>query len=455
MKHAIDTILFQIKASRRSATPRRKGGFLLAVLLIFSIILGGCEGIVPLPAGNATPVDVSPDRQSKEDGDALSLTPTPQPSPTPPVISLWLPPQFDPEGDSPAAALLQARLDTFVSRNPGVQVVVRVKDVGGPAGLLESLTAASAVAPEAVPSLVLLSRADMETAALKGLIVPQNGLTSINEDDDWYSFARQMASIQDHAFGLPFAADVLLLVYRPHRLGIVPLDWGAVLRLGQAVAFPAADLQALVSLTLYQSTGGILMDAQRRPMLQTEELTRLLTFYAEGARLGSFPAWLSQLQNDDQAWEAFIDQRSHNLITWSSYYLRELPVDSSAAPLPVLGEKALTLGRGWLWCLSDPLPERRILSMRLAEYLVDSEFLALWSASAGYLPPRPSALDGWTNQSLSNMLDQIALSAKPRPANDLTASLGPVLRDATLQVIRNQSDPAEVARTAVDELNIP
>ncbi|MDZ4159881.1 MAG: extracellular solute-binding protein, partial [Anaerolineaceae bacterium] len=367
----------------------------------------------------------------------------------------WVPPAFDPANGTQGSEILRSRLDAFMSQNPGVQVVVRVKADNGPAGLLESLASANAVAPKAMPSLVLLSRSDLETAALKGLIQPQDGLSAFSADEDWYPVARQMATIQDRNYGLPFAADALVLVYRPARLGMAPADWNSILRLGQTMAFPAADPQGLVTLTLYQSTGGIIMDALRRPMLQPEELTRVLEFYAEGARLGSFPYWLTQLQTDDQVWEAFRAQRTHAAITWISSYLGDLPLDASAVPLPVLGEKAFTLGRGWLWCLSDPLPERRALSMKLAEYLVESEFLTDWSSAAGYLPPRPSSVAALPDQGVISLLEQIALAANLRPANELVGSLGPVLQDAVIQIIRNQSQPAEAAQAAVDTLNRP
>ena len=68
---------------------------------------------------------------------------------------------------------------------------------------------------------------------------------------------------------------------------------------------------------------------------------------------------------------------------------------------------------------------------------------------------RPSALAGWSNQSLESLVSPIVLAAKARPANDLLSSLGPVLQDATLQVIRQQVDPAQAAETAVESLAVP
>jgi hypothetical protein len=63
--------------------------------------------------------------------------------------------------------LLQQRLDEFNERNPDVILHVRVKAQSGAGNMLESLAAAQAAAPAAAPSLVALSRTDLETAALK------------------------------------------------------------------------------------------------------------------------------------------------------------------------------------------------------------------------------------------------------------------------------------------------
>ena len=94
---------------------------------------------------------------------------------------------------------------------------MRVKAASGPGGLIESLSAASAAAPAVLPALVALSRSDLETAALKGLVFSLDGLTRIVDDTDWYAYARQLALIQGSAFGLPFAGDAIAPVVPSRR----------------------------------------------------------------------------------------------------------------------------------------------------------------------------------------------------------------------------------------------
>ncbi len=430
---------------------------LVSWLMATGLLLASCGGLPGLPR-SAT--QASPTRPVQPGEQALPSQPSPARSQTTPavvegpnIITLWVPPQFDPASPGPAAKLLKDRLDSFMDLNPGVEVRVRIKSASGPGSLLETLAAASAAAPNALPSLVALPRSDLETAALKGLIFPLDKLLSRAIDDaDWYTYARQAALIQGSTFGLPFAGDALLLVYRSAHVNPPTDEWAGVLRQGQPVAIPAGDPQALVTLNLYQALGGTVADAQGRPVLQPEILAQVLKLYSEGNQQGIFPAWLAQYQTDGQAWQAYHEQSAQWLVTWSSRYLADTPEDSSALPLPSLGTRHVSLATAWLWALSDPVPERRSLSVRLAEYLAQGDFLANWTAAAGYLPTRPTALTMWPNQSIQNLLSQLVLSAQLRPNNDLTSSLGPVLADATIQVIRHRNDPVQAAQAAAERM---
>jgi maltose-binding protein MalE len=435
-------------------------GRLRAVLTGWLVLalLAGCSSLphLPLLAAQSSPTSRVPAGAQPSlaaPAQAPAQTKAAPPAAGPQVIILWLPPQFDPAGPGPAAKLLKDRLDSFMDQNPDVRVLVRIKASSGPGSLLESLSAASAAAPNALPSLIALPRSDLETAALKGLIFPLDSLLSKSIDDvDWYNYARQAALIQGSTFGLPFAGDALLLVYRSAHVNQPTDEWAGILRQGQPVALPAADPQALLTLDLYQALGGTVADAQGRPVLQPEILAQVLKLYSDGNKQGVFPAWLAQYQTDGQAWQAYHEQSAQWLVTWSSHYLADLPPDSTAMGLPSLGTEHVSLATSWLWALSDPTPERRGLAVRLAEYLVQGDFLANWTAAAGYLPTRPTALAMWPNQGIQSLLSQIVLSAQLRPNNDLTSSLGPVLADAALQVIKGQTDPVQAAQAAAERL---
>lgn len=437
----------------------------LAVLVIASLTLSACAevnqiagefGLPPIlvertavPSGSTvlTPVGTSEVDSSNQQ------TPTPIP---PQVLTVWVPPEFDPDGGTEAGRLLGERLKAFSAQNPDVaSVEVRVKAAAGASNLLASLSAASAAAPGALPSLIALRRADLETAALKGFVYPMDGLTMSIDDADWYAYAREMALIQGSVYGLPFAGDALLMVYRPAYISDVPNNWNDIVEMDKPLLFPAADPQAFLTLALYLSANGGITDSQNRPVLDPEVLTDVLSVYQQGSQSGAFPVWLSEYQTDSQAWEGYTERRADWMVTWSNRYLSESLEDTSAVLLPSLGDEPYTMASGWVWALADPDPNRQALGQRLADYLVESEFLTAFAEPSGYLPTRPTALTGWTEQRTRSLISQIVLSAELRPANDLVSSLGPVLQESALQVIQYKVVPDLQAQAASERLHIP
>lgn len=391
-----------------------------------------------------------PDDATETPGPALTPTATPVPS-----LTLWVPPEFDPGAGTPAGDLLDSRLAEFSRLNGGVRVNVRVKAASGPGGLLESLNASYGAAPLNMPSVVALSRSDLETAALKGLIQSLDGASTMIDEADWYEYARQLSMVQGTAFSLPFAGDALVIAYRPTMVVAAPSDWETINRLAQPMAFPAGDGQALFVLALYKSMGGGIEDAQRRPMLEPETLAEVLQILADGEEREVFPYWLSQYETNAQVWQGYQELRVNALVTWSSNYLASLPPDTAAVSLPNLNDTSLTLATGWGWAVADTVPERRALAFQLAEFLADGEFMSDWTEAAGYIPTRPSALASWSNQNLKTLLSPVAVSARARPSNDLLAALGPVLKDATLKVLKRESDATQAAYSAAERLSVP
>jgi ABC-type glycerol-3-phosphate transport system substrate-binding protein len=441
-------------------TALRQISSLILVLLLF--LLSGCDVLRSIPLPDGLPVGGVTGTPSANHPTSLPATATPgadlgflSTATAVPSLVLWVPPEFDPAADTHAGRLLQQRLDEFSRQNGGVRVIVRVKASSGAGGLLESLNAAGAAAPLALPSVIALSRSDLETAALKGLIYPLDGVSTAIDQPDWYNYARQIAMVQGATFALPFAGDALIVAYRPAKVVAPPTDWEAVFRLGQPLAFPAGDSQSMFVLSLYQSIGGQVEDAQRRPMLQSDLLSQVLQLMADGEQRGVFPYWLSQYETAGQVWQAYTDGRVNGLVTWLSTYLSTLPPDTAALPLPQLKESPLTLATGWSWAVSDPDPDRRELSIKLCEFLAEGDFLSGWTEAAGYLPTRPSALAAWSNQSLKTLLSPVAVSAQARPTVDQLASLGPVLKEATLKVLKRESDPTQAARAASERLALP
>jgi multiple sugar transport system substrate-binding protein len=374
------------------------------------------------------------------------------------LLRLWLPPEFNPEGDSPSSKLLKARLDEFATQYPDVRLEVRAKALEGEGGLLDSLVAANVAAPLTLPDLVLLPRPVLESAALKGLLYPFDGLTSIMEGGTWFEYARQMAHVQSSTYGIPFAGDAMLLAYHPSLRQTPPADLQTSISLGEVLLFPATDPQASFTLGTYLADGGSVQDAQGRPALDEAALTRILGFDQRASQSGVMPYWLTQYSTDEQVWEAFLSNDYPMAVTWTSSYLGHKLAgtgDLEASVVPTLDGGAFTLASGYSWALAGQDPERRSLAVKLAEYLSDKDFLAQWTAAAGYLPPRADALQGWPDPAQSKVYQQISNSAQLMPPFDLVSTIGPALEQAVVDILKAQSEPQAAAQAAIDQVSKP
>jgi ABC-type glycerol-3-phosphate transport system substrate-binding protein len=391
-----------------------------------------------------------------------TTAPTPQPTPEitptaagPVTLHIWLPPEFDPQAGTPAAEILKARLEEFTSRRPNTRVEVRLKALEGPGGILDSLTAANAAAPLAMPDLVALPRTSLEAAALKGLLRPFDGLIEAVDDADWYEYARQMARLQDSTFGLPFAGDAQILVHRTTSIPEPPGTLSDTLGTGGPLVFAATDPQSLFTLAQYLANGGAILDEQGRPTLEAIPLIQVLDYYQRAAAGEVIPFWVTQYENGEQVWEAFSDGSANMIVSWASQHLKNIVADSAGSSLPTSNGQPFTLATGWVWSLASPDPEKQKLSADLAEFLSEGDFLARWTTALGYLPTRPSAMANWGTASQRSLASEIVSSAQLIPSGDVLNSISPLLLNATVNVLKQQAEPSVAAREAVESLNTP
>ncbi len=413
---------------------------------IFLLLLAGCGNISALLS---TPEPVSTTTSTATPYTTSTAIAPPRVTPDGlRILRIWVPPQFAPSAETPAGAIFQERLDEFVARRPGLQIEVRVKAEAGTGGLLDALKTTRLAAPSVMPDLVALSRADLEAATVAGFLHPLEGLTTLHDDPDWYAYARQLAHLQNTAYGLPFAGDALTLIGYRYPL---PSNWNELPE-GSLLIFPAADPRALFTLSLYLSAGGTLQDSQGRPALDEAILTEVFSLYLSGIENGFISSQVANYENDEEVWTAFREQRGNLFVSWTSRYLAEQTLPLAFAPPPAYENSEYTLATGWSWALAGSNPENQLLAVELAEFLSDSNFLGDWSQATGYLPTRPTALLSWKDDREQSILIQIAESASLAPSEDLLLTVGPLFVKASLSVLSGEQLPAEAAQSITKQL---
>ncbi len=404
---------------------RRALGFVLLALL------AACGTLVP---STSTPTSAPATE---------TVTPVIAPTDTPPAVDrlrIWLPPQFDPNADNAAAPILKARLDAFTRAHPGLTLEIRIKGSEDGPSLLEALSLTRSAAPDALPDLVALPRTDLESAALKGLVHPLQGLTNLLSDPDWYPYARQLGQVQNAPYGLPFSGDVLSVAYRPKDFETPPTSWEDLFADKKTLSISSGEPTSYLQLNLYLSTGRSLLDETNHAVLDEVSLIRVLQELDAGN--------LVAVGSEDAAWNAFVDGRANMTVTWASHYILESPTDSALLPLPGLEGTPFTLSTGWAWSLAGSDPRTDALTVELAEWLVADDFLSKWNQALGSLPPRPKALETLDPR---GTLDSISQSAQIMPTNDLILTVGPVFQTALGRML-NGEEAEVVAKDAVDSL---
>jgi multiple sugar transport system substrate-binding protein len=419
---------------------------LRSAFCISLIFLSGCSSLAPLLARlTPSPATAAPSPEETQ----TQLTPTPgaeatetaQPATGPRLLRVWLPPQFDPNAGTAPANLLQQRLADFEEGHPGLAIEVRIKAEEGEANILNALSVTSMAAPTALPDLVALSRPALETAALKGLLHPIDGLSTTLQDPDWYGYAQQLAQIENIDYGLPFAGNVFSLFYRA-ELGEFA-SWEEILGSEALLSFPAGDPQGLVGLSLYMSGGGDTVNSQGLPTLDLDVLTRLLTLIQDGLGASMLSPSLAIVGTDGQALQLYRDRNASMVITWASNF--QPRSDEKIMPLLGLDETPSSVATGWMWALAGANTHNQALAVELAEYLVEDEFLRQWTRESGYLPTRPSSVDD------DPILTALIESAKPLPSAEVLSVLGQLMQDALIRVL-NGEQPEAVAASVVEGL---
>jgi ABC-type glycerol-3-phosphate transport system substrate-binding protein len=186
--------------------------------------------------------------------------------------------------------------------------------------------------------------------------------------------------------------------------------------------------------------------------LDEEILAEVLSLYNTDVENPFISPQVVNYETDEQAWNAFREQRGNLVVSWTSRYLQEQTLSLALAPLIGLETGQYSLATGWSWALAGSNPENQPLAVELAEFLSDSQFLADWTQAAGYLPTRPTALSSWEDANLLLTLKQAADSASLIPGEDLLVTIGPLFTEATLAVINGELLPDEAAQAVAEQL---
>lgn len=426
--------------------------FTLFTLLLIAFLLTACGGLPLLNRiQNRSTATMTPTSTP-----LVSPTGTPTPRSTPREsnsLTIWVPPEWDFGDDTEQGDVFRQHVEDFSSQYPSIHVNIRVKALTGPGGILDTLDTAEDAAPLVLPDVVALPREHMEGAAKRDLITSLEDSGELLDNDHWYSFSQQLAHVEETTYGVPFATDVLVFAYKADSIEEAPGDWNSLLETQKALAFPASDPQALVSLAFYESLGGSVAVLNGKYIVDKTPLQRLLTFYQQSNQSEIMPYWLTQYETDQQAWAAYADRQTTQVITWSSNVFNSSSLNTALGAVPTEDGKPFSYATGWMWSVVSREPEQRELSFQFIEFFSEDEFLARLNTAAGFIPPRQPAVASWMKEnSQPSVFEQLLLAAKVVPSQSVLEEVGPILKDAVLGVLKDQMDPDQAVDQILDQL---
>ena len=369
------------------------------------------------------------------------------------TLSLWVPPDFSPDGPSQASALLADRLIRFEASHPDVRVEVRVKGRTGPAGLMEALASASQAAPSILPDLVALDASELVQAEAHELILPWQDAGTTPEDWGWTESILQGARTEGKLVGLPFAAQADVFAYDPQAYPAPPRSWTDLLTANAAFILPLGDPLATFTLAQYLSVGGTLHGADGAPALDRDALQEVLTFYAAARSGGLLPLSSRQHETSSTTGAAlFAGQIDAALVPFTSFAAEQAADAQTVGLWPTRDGQGTCFLLAWTWAVVSRPAAPDPLAVELALWLARPEFTGPWTRALGLLPPGSSALASWPADGLDSVAGALGASCLPLPPPADLALFGPVLREAAEATLTGELAPEPAAVRAANAL---
>jgi ABC-type glycerol-3-phosphate transport system substrate-binding protein len=435
----------------RRAPARALSQVLLALLLL---ALAGCAG-APEPTP-AAPAAVTPTA-------APPPAPTDAPSDDGPLTLLWWTPEFlSPSAAQPAGPEIARQLAAFSAARDGQVLVETVlKARYGKGGLLDSLRTAAPVAPASLPDIIALDVVELEKAVDAGLLQPLNELVDPGVSENLYAFASEAGQFEEQVYALQYLADIDHAAHLTAQVAQAPATWTEVLERRIAYLFalasppgpggarPSEGLSHAV-IAQYLSAGATL-GADRRLLVETQPLLRLLTFHEEATKAGVLPPAALELADGEAVWSIFVQgQAPLACVSARRYAAESSALDAGYAPAPGLSGAAPPIAGGWALAIVTRDPQRQAVAAELIGWLLRPENAGAWAKAAGWLPTSSGALSAVAGSEYAAFLDAQMTAARSIPVGPDSADTADRIQSAIESVVTGESDAASATESAIN-----
>lgn len=372
-------------------------------------------------------------------------------------LTIWWPESLSPVGDVRVSAVLSEQIGGFEAANPGLAVISRLKKPRDVGGIMETLRAANAVAPGALPDLTLLRREDLLAAVQAGIVQPLEGHVSSAIVGNLYTAALELGQVNGQLYGLPYMLDVQHIAYWGDFPSGDFATFDNVLTLKRSFTFPAGvnDGVSGVFLLQYLSAGGSLSDFSTGEV-NTKALQSTLQFYEQAVAAGvvdravlnysSFNDYLTALQNGT------IRAAVVSSTAYLGFGTRGQPL--AFAPIPVQAGQPTTVLNGWLWVLTTSNTDQQLSASRFLDWMLNLGRQSQYSQAVHMLPSlRAATRQAGINTAYADFVTQL-LGNAVLPLPELSSSsTARTLQNALAAVISGQRTAEAAVQEALNQLS--
>ncbi len=335
----------------------------------------------------------------------------------------------------------------FERVHPGVHVELQFKNESGDASMLNYLRHAQRLAPTILPDLILLDTQQLWQVADLELVQPI-AVKQFITPTDFFPFTIAAASYNETLLGIPYATDLIHLVYDKEHVETPPVGWNELLTLGQPYRFVMSKNEGVneAVLTQYLGAGGVL--TTEATASNTEALTTLFTFAAAANRAGIVSEEVLSLTNLEQVWERFTADATGFAYTSARLMLSQpdslVSNNIGYGHIPTSTGGGQTVGHVWAFAIVTTDPEQVQLAIDLINLLLEPTVHSSWAQEVKYIPASVTAFESWRTASdyydfLRNELDLAVALPNGRRYTDFSKRL----QQGYEKVLHGEMTPAE------------
>ncbi len=363
------------------------------------------------------------------------------------TLEVWLPDELF--GSALALERMTAHTQAFAEAED-VDVTLRLRRVGDVGGIMSTIRAASIVAPDALPTLTLVRRADLVSAERDGLLQSWEGLLSSAVLTSLGS-SISLGQIGSTLFGLPFTLDFNHVVYRPKpNTDYSSWAYADVLARAHTFVFVGGRLNQISETFLLQYL--VSAPDTRTPdgelAFSDDALRQTLAFYEQARSAQLVRPDVLNYSNQLDYLDSFLAGEYDMAVLNSSRYLALRGMDDTlrAAELPTLDGTPSGLVNGWIWVLVTPEVAQHSMAARYIAWLYQRERYADVLLPLDALPAQSAVLADVLPAGLTAFYARVLANGQRVPYTADNATLTRLFQEALASVITQE----RTARQATD-----